>query len=47
MEAKLLLEKNSASDLRGLVQRMISNEVPIETVAQQYRKVIEGRERDV
>ena len=46
MEAKLLLEKNSASDLRGLVQRIISNEVAIDTLAQQYRKVIEGRERD-
>jgi hypothetical protein len=39
MEAKLLLEKNSVSNLQVLVQRIISNEVPIARVAQEYRKV--------
>lgn len=47
MEAKLLLEKNSVSNLQALVQRIISNEVPIAMVALEYRKVIEAREREV
>ena len=47
MEAKLLLEKNSVSNLQVLVQRIINNEVPIERVVQEYRKVIEAQEREV